>query len=168
LKQTICARAGNKTVVESVTPHDEATRTRPKNLSRAFRDVHGAHHTDGDMSAPIHPTLPAIERAKQKKPLRSPDAIATPIARALDVSRTALTSEPTDQSARTVTSRFATYRETIETLVSRARSRIDRMNQIVSRISRAGRDRSNRGRVVPLRRESRASGRILGRWTPWR
>ena len=30
-----------------------------------------------------------------------------------------LTSEPTDQSARTVTSRFATYRETIETLVSR-------------------------------------------------
>lgn len=93
------------------------------------------------MSAPIHPTLPAIERARQKKPLRSPDAIATPIARALDVSRTVLTSEPTDQSARTVTSRFATYRETIETLVSRARSRIDRTNQIVSRISRAGRDR---------------------------
>ena len=30
LKQTICARAGNtKTIVESVTPHDDATRTRP-------------------------------------------------------------------------------------------------------------------------------------------
>ncbi len=50
-----------------------------------------------------------------------------------------LTSEPTDQSARTVTSRFATYRATIETLVSRAYARFVRMNRIAY-LPRVGRD----------------------------
>ena len=174
LKQTICARAGNENDrrVSHSPRRRDAHASQQKNLSRAFRDVHGAHHTDGDHlrppSAPMHPTRPSNGQTKKNSPI---------IARC-------------DRDAHRARARRLAYRVDVRThgpiranghVALRDLSRDDRdarqsraLEKSIARIKsyRVSRARveieSNRGRVVPLRRESRASGRILGRWTPWR
>ena len=176
LKQTICARAGNENDrrVSHSPRRRDAHASQQKNLSRAFRDVHGAHHTDGDHlrppSAPMHPTRPSNGQTKKNSPIiaRCDHDAHRARARRLAYRVDVRTHGPIRANGHVALRDLS--RDDRDARQSRARGiNRPRAHRIVSRISRAWVEiESNRGRVVPLRRESRASGRILGRWTPWR
>ena len=174
LKQTICARAGNENENHRRVSHSprrrdaHASPTLKKPLSRVSGRPRRASHRRGHVRA--HSSHAASHRTGKTKK-------TSPIARC-------------DRDAHRARARRLAYRVDVRThgpiranghVALRDLSRDDRdarqsraLEKSIAgiksyRVSRARVEiESNRGRVVPLRRESRASGRILGRWTPWR